>query len=741
MLDMSDLGASQQQQQLNTDAPSQQHKSQYLRLQKLGGRSNTGSAANASYAGTDENGRPFNYQSAEQINGLTFGTLKEQEFHFKSVLHQTTVTNIPPPHHIAAQEYGQYNQLHPQFGRGADEFQLQQHYDPYSQPHMQLQKPQQQQPFYQHNVATQLQQPQVQPMLATRPQMSRAYYLRSNRGRSYSLPSQQQPPAAVLATQGVVPPPMSNVYPQVAISQEHARGSQFFTPSNESDNAGRYQHQVQQQQQHPFMSQTMAQQQQQQFYNNVALKSLANSHAQLPSQLGSAYGGYEQSQAFVPHNAQKKQLNHHQQQQQPYVPGGVCQTPLSTIAEECSNLNLHQGDACHLLKSKVNFKQALSRLSAGRRDSFISGDPYSERLAVFVSKMVYLIFWQGTGSYSDLYNQYFDNVHGFDLLKNDVWNMKVVPRELQESQATSFNQIDGNFISYTRHLLETMQISCSTAILALFYLHRLRPKVESMFVQGTFQENNCAQSGDSGNDNMCMDNNAGGYVRHSNNSSSTGVNLQMNGCTPVKKVNVAHAPPTPASPGVYQKQSAQQFHQKQQQQQQNQFKAQYRRDPRLEYRLFTIALLLGNKYLDDHSYSNKAWSEVTGIELRKLNVMEMEFLKFVNYEFLVHEVEYVLWVKWLELFLLNMSDNEPFQMTNSGGSSKSINKTANSGHGNSVQPQQVPPSAGSRLTNRIKAVKRRMTIGVSQSNTAPPPLMQNSSNNSHVSSRSGKVEM
>lgn len=76
--------------------------------------------------------------------------------------------------------------------------------------------------------------------------------------------------------------------------------------------------------------------------------------------------------------------------------------------------------------------------------------------------------------------------------------------------------------------------------------------------------------------------------------------------------------------------------------------------------MFTIALLLGNKYLDDHSYSNKAWSEVTGIELRKLNVMEMEFLKFVNYEFLVHEVEYVLWVKWLELFLLNMSDNEPF---------------------------------------------------------------------------------
>lgn len=75
---------------------------------------------------------------------------------------------------------------------------------------------------------------------------------------------------------------------------------------------------------------------------------------------------------------------------------------------------------------------------------------------------------------------------------------------------------------------------------------------------------------------------------------------------------------------------------------------QYRRDSRLEYRLFTIALLLANKYLDDNSYSNKAWSDVTGLELRKINIMEQEFVKYLDYRIVVHEAEYILWVQWLE---------------------------------------------------------------------------------------------
>jgi hypothetical protein len=85
-----------------------------------------------------------------------------------------------------------------------------------------------------------------------------------------------------------------------------------------------------------------------------------------------------------------------------------------------------------------------------------------------------------------------------------------------------------------------------------------------------------------------------------------------------------------------------------QQQQQQRKQHQYRRDPKLEYRLFTIAIVLANKYLDDNSYSNKAWSDVTGLELRKINIMELEFMKYIDYSLLVKEREYVVWIKWLE---------------------------------------------------------------------------------------------
>ncbi|CAG8466891.1 42429_t:CDS:2 [Gigaspora margarita] len=45
-----------------------------------------------------------------------------------------------------------------------------------------------------------------------------------------------------------------------------------------------------------------------------------------------------------------------------------------------------------------------------------------------------------------------------------------------------------------------------------------------------------------------------------------------------------------------------------------------------EYRTFTVALMLANKFLDDNTYTNKTWSEVTNIPVSEINTMEMEFL-------------------------------------------------------------------------------------------------------------------
>ncbi|KAA8893746.1 hypothetical protein FN846DRAFT_787518 [Sphaerosporella brunnea] len=45
------------------------------------------------------------------------------------------------------------------------------------------------------------------------------------------------------------------------------------------------------------------------------------------------------------------------------------------------------------------------------------------------------------------------------------------------------------------------------------------------------------------------------------------------------------------------------------------------------YRLLTIALLLASKFLDDNTFQNKSWSEVTSIPVQELNALEKEWLK------------------------------------------------------------------------------------------------------------------
>jgi len=48
--------------------------------------------------------------------------------------------------------------------------------------------------------------------------------------------------------------------------------------------------------------------------------------------------------------------------------------------------------------------------------------------------------------------------------------------------------------------------------------------------------------------------------------------------------------------------------------------------PGSEYRLLTVALMLGNKFLDDNTYTNKTWAEVSGIIVGEIHIMEVEFL-------------------------------------------------------------------------------------------------------------------
>ncbi|MCJ1281481.1 hypothetical protein MMC26_000801 [Xylographa opegraphella] len=72
--------------------------------------------------------------------------------------------------------------------------------------------------------------------------------------------------------------------------------------------------------------------------------------------------------------------------------------------------------------------------------------------------------------------------------------------------------------------------------------------------------------------------------------------------------------------------------------------------PGSEFRLLTVALMLGNKFLDDNTYTNKTWAEVSGISVQEIHIMEVEFLSNMRYTLYVSDLEWALWHRKLGRF-------------------------------------------------------------------------------------------
>lgn len=72
--------------------------------------------------------------------------------------------------------------------------------------------------------------------------------------------------------------------------------------------------------------------------------------------------------------------------------------------------------------------------------------------------------------------------------------------------------------------------------------------------------------------------------------------------------------------------------------------------PGSEYRLLTVALMLGNKFLDDNTYTNKTWAEVSGINVGEVHIMEVEFLSNMKYCLFTSEQDWAQWQALLGKF-------------------------------------------------------------------------------------------
>ncbi|KAI1383038.1 uncharacterized protein F4822DRAFT_439077 [Hypoxylon trugodes] len=70
------------------------------------------------------------------------------------------------------------------------------------------------------------------------------------------------------------------------------------------------------------------------------------------------------------------------------------------------------------------------------------------------------------------------------------------------------------------------------------------------------------------------------------------------------------------------------------------------------WKMLTVALLLGSKFLDDNTFQNRSWSDVSGIAVSELNTMENEWLKHIVWSLYVNldkSHDYNAWLKnWKE---------------------------------------------------------------------------------------------
>lgn len=73
------------------------------------------------------------------------------------------------------------------------------------------------------------------------------------------------------------------------------------------------------------------------------------------------------------------------------------------------------------------------------------------------------------------------------------------------------------------------------------------------------------------------------------------------------------------------------------------------------WRMLTIALLLGSKFLDDNTFQNRSWCEVSGIPVAELNTLEKEWLDAIEWNLHVDALTdsdfqswLVSWASWKE---------------------------------------------------------------------------------------------
>lgn len=68
-------------------------------------------------------------------------------------------------------------------------------------------------------------------------------------------------------------------------------------------------------------------------------------------------------------------------------------------------------------------------------------------------------------------------------------------------------------------------------------------------------------------------------------------------------------------------------------------------------RTYLIAVILADKFHNDHRYSNQSWSEITEIPFEEINYMESTFLKCLDFQVYINGNECMDWINFLAEYI------------------------------------------------------------------------------------------
>src|SRR5438067_13500340 len=75
-------------------------------------------------------------------------------------------------------------------------------------------------------------------------------------------------------------------------------------------------------------------------------------------------------------------------------------------------------------------------------------------------------------------------------------------------------------------------------------------------------------------------------------------------------------------------------------------------------RMFLTSLIIATKYLQDRSYSNKAWSKITGLTVKEINYYEIFFWQLIDYNLYVAGDSFKNWCTFLLNNIKSISGKE-----------------------------------------------------------------------------------